>query len=152
MKRQSERLKILRARMSKVNKEIMQGLNEFFKISNEIGEVKDIMDLPHFDPVRESEMLKEILAENKGPMPQDIMKRIFKEIFKASVEEMGAGTRRRLKVNRLPGSKDLIISVKGIDIGGKKPVLIAGPCSVEDHEQILRSRPAILLFRPASRR
>ena len=136
MQRHSERLKILRARMSQVNNEIMKGLNEFFKISNEIGEVKDIMDLPHFDPVRESEMLKEILGENKGPMPQDMMKRIFKEIFKASVEEMGVGTRKRLKVNRLPGSKDLIISVKGIDIGGKKPVLIAGPCSVEDHEQI----------------
>ena len=122
--------------MTKVNEDILGNLNEFFQISNSIGEVKDRMGLPHFDPVRESEMLKEIQVRNKGPMPQDLMKRIFKEIFKASVEEMGVGARRRLKVNRLLGTKDLVITVNGTKIGGEKPVLMAGPCSVENYEQI----------------
>jgi 3-deoxy-7-phosphoheptulonate synthase/chorismate mutase len=136
MQQHGARLKELRSRMSDVNKEIMKNLNEFFRISNEIGEVKDVMNLPHFDPVRESQMLKEILTENKGPMSQDMMKRIFKEVFKASVEEMGVGSRKKLRVNRLPNSEDLIISINGIDIGGNKPVMIGGPCSVEDQKQI----------------
>lgn len=136
MEQYKERLQELRAQMTRVNEKLMHNLNDFFQLSNNIGEVKDKMDLPHFDPVRESEMLKEIQLKNKGPMPQDLMKRIFKEIFKASVEEMGVETRRRLQVNRLPKSNDLVIVVSGIAIGGEKPVLISGPCAVEDYEQI----------------
>ncbi len=136
MEQHSKELEELRSQMSRVNEAMMHNLNDFFQISNKIGEVKDKMGLPHFGPVRESEMLKEIQKKNKGPMPQDLMKRIFKEIFKASVEEMGVGTRRRLKVNRPPNSKDLSITVNRINIGGEKPVLMAGPCSVENYEQI----------------
>jgi hypothetical protein len=44
-------------------------------------------------------------------MPQDMMKRIFKEIFKASVEEMGVGSRSKLKVSRLPNGKAVCIDV-----------------------------------------
>jgi len=136
MEQYKKRLQELRAQMTKVNEKLMHNLNDFFQISNSIGEVKNKMGLAHFDPVRESEMLKEIQLKNKGPMPQDLMKRIFKEIFKASVEEMGVGARRRLKVNRLPDTKDLVIVVNGIEIGGEKPILMAGPCSVEHYEQI----------------
>jgi 3-deoxy-7-phosphoheptulonate synthase/chorismate mutase len=136
MEQYKKELEHLRAQMSKVNEVIMYNLNQFFKISNEIGQIKDKMGLIHFDPVRESEMLKEIRLKNRGPMPQDLMKRIFREIFKASVEEMGVGTRKRLKVNRLPNTRDLVILVNGIRIGDEKPILISGPCSVESHEQI----------------
>lgn len=94
------------------------------------------MGMPHFDPVRESEMLAEIQMNNRGPMPQDLMKRIFKEIFWASVEEMGVEQRRKLQVNRLPGGEDTVIKVNGLDIGGGVPVLMGGPCSVENYEQI----------------
>ena len=132
----TKELKELRTQMTGVNEKMISNLNKFFEISNSIGEVKDKMGLPHFDPVRESEMLNEVLLKNKGPMPSDLMKRIFKEIFKASVEEMGVGTREKLKVNRLPGSNGLVIDVKGIKIGGEKPILIAGPCSVENYDQI----------------
>lgn len=122
--------------MSAVNEDIMTNLNRFFEISNQIGDVKDKIGVPHFDPVRESEMLKEIQSKNKGPMPQDLMKRIFKEIFLASVEEMGVGQKQKLKVNRLPGGEDLIVEIKGIRVGSTAPFLIAGPCSVENFDQI----------------
>ena len=126
----------LRAEMDRVNESLVYNLNEFFKISNHIGNIKDELGLPHFDPVRESEMLREVALMNKGPMPQDQMKKIFKEIFKASVEEMGVEKKRKLKVNRLPGSKNKVIDVKGTEIGGARPVFIAGPCSVENHHQL----------------
>ena len=136
MGQHKKRLEELRTQMTKVNEIIIHYLNEFFQISNKIGEIKNKMDLPHFDPVRESEMLNEILQKNRGPMPNDLMKRIFKEIFKASIEEMGIGTRRRLEVKRLPSGKNLVVNVNGIEIGGEKPILMAGPCSVEDYKQI----------------
>jgi len=131
-----ERLKELRSQMTHVNEKIMNHLNEFFQISNRIGHVKDEMGLPHFDPVRESEMLREIREKNKGPMPYDLMKRIFKDLFRASVEEMGVGKRRRLEVDRLPDREGQVIVVNGVEIGGQRPVLMAGPCAVESYEQL----------------
>jgi 3-deoxy-7-phosphoheptulonate synthase/chorismate mutase len=136
MENDEKKLIALREQMNKVNEALINNLNQFIKISNQIGQVKDKLGLPHFDPNRESEMLKEVLGKNKGPMPQDMMKRIFKEIFKASVEEMGVETRKKLKVNRLATSKDLVIDIDGIKIGGERPVLISGPCSVESYEQL----------------
>lgn len=136
MQKYKKRLEELRGQMSIVNETLLDNLNMLFTISNKIGEMKDKIGLPHFDPVRESQMLKEILSKNKGPISQDVIKRIFKEIFNATVDEMGVEKRTRLKVKRLPDSKDLIIKVKGVEIGGKKPILIGGPCSVEDYEQI----------------
>ncbi len=136
MQKYKKRLEKLRGQMSIVNETLLDNLNTLFTISNKIGVMKDKIGLPHFDPVRESQMLKEILSKNKGPISQDVIKRIFKEIFNATVDEMGVEKRTRLKVKRLPGSKDLIIKVKGIEIGGKKRILIGGPCSVEDYEQI----------------
>lgn len=132
----NKELEELRAQMTIVNEEIMHSLNKFFTISSKIGEIKDKTGLPHFDPVRESDMLIDIQLKNRGPAPQDLLKRIFREILKASVEDMGIGTRKKLMVNRLPDSKDLIIDVNGIKIGGEKSVLIAGPCAVENYEQI----------------
>jgi len=136
MEEKKERLKELRAQMTRVNEKIMHNLNEFFQISNKIGQVKDQMGLPHFDPVRESDMLTEIREKNQGPMPYDLMKRIFKDLFRASVEEMGEGRRRRLEVDRLPDGEDRVIRVHDIDIGGERPVLMAGPCAVESYEQL----------------
>ena len=81
-------------------------------------------------------MLIDIQLKNRGPVPQDLLKRIFREILKASVEDMGIGTRKRLQVNRFSDSSDLVIDVKGTKIGGERPVLIAGPCAVENYEQI----------------
>jgi 3-deoxy-7-phosphoheptulonate synthase/chorismate mutase len=127
----------LRARMTALNERIMANLNEFITLSNRIGEVKDKMGLPHFDPVRESQMLKDVLEINPGPMSGDQMKGEFKAIFRASVEEMGVGSQARLEVKRLPGSRDQVAEVGGVRIGGGRPVLIGGPCSVESHEQML---------------
>ena len=40
------------------------------------------------------------------------------------------------KVNRKIKSEDTVIDVKGIKIGGKEIVVIAGPCSVESYKQV----------------
>lgn len=126
----------LREKMSAINDDLMKTLNRFFSISNQIGQVKDATGLPHFDPVRESEMLNDILSKNRGPMPTPIMGRIFKEIFKASVEEMGAGSRRKLNVSKHSEKDSKIIDLNGILIGAGHPVIISGPCAVEYPEQL----------------
>jgi 3-deoxy-7-phosphoheptulonate synthase/chorismate mutase len=135
MEQKTKDLQKLRAQMTKTNEAIMHNLNDFSKIAQMIGEMKDKLGLPHFDPVRESEMLKEIEKKNTGPLSQDIMRRLFKEIFKASVEEMGVEYRKRLHVQSFPDEKT-IVKINEVEIGGRKPILIGGPCSIENYEQI----------------
>ena len=83
-------LESFRIQMTQVNEYIIQNLNRFFELSNSIGEMKNKLELPYFDPVRESQMLNEIQLKNKGPMPQDLMKRIFKEIFQGICRRNGS--------------------------------------------------------------
>jgi len=135
MEQNIKELQKLRAQMTQINEAIMHHLNDFFKIASMIGEVKDKLGLPHFDPVRESEMLKEVEKKNMGPMSQDLVRRIFKEIFKASVDGMEVNFRKRLQVQSFSEEK-ATIQINNIEIGGKQPVLIAGPCSIENYEQI----------------
>ena len=129
-------LEDLRRLMSEVNAHILEELNRFFEISKQIGKEKDRLGLPHFSPERESEMLIDIQLRNKGPISQKIATDIFKTIFKASVDDMGIRTRKRLNISRGGSGQDQVISLKGIDIGGGSPVLMAGPCAVESEEQI----------------
>ena len=66
MEEKKDRLKDLRSQMTQVNEKITHSLNDFFNISNKIGQIKDEMGMPHFDPVRESEMLREIKGKKQG--------------------------------------------------------------------------------------
>ncbi len=42
-------------------------------------------------------------------------------------------------VNRRTNANDTVINVNGIEIGGKEIVIIAGPCAVENREQLLET-------------
>lgn len=133
---ESTPLETLRHQMSEVNRELLEKLILFFRISKQIGREKDRLGIPHFDPVRESQMLIELQMLNQGEVSQKIITHIFKEIFKASVDDMGTETRKRLNINRSPDQKGRVITVNGIEIGGGTPVVMAGPCAVESLEQI----------------
>ncbi len=44
-----------------------------------------------------------------------------------------------------PAQKNTIINVNGIEIGGNEIVIIAGPCAVENREQLLETAKAVRL-------
>jgi 3-deoxy-7-phosphoheptulonate synthase len=48
-------------------------------------------------------------------------------------------------VNRQTSAEDTIINVNGIEIGGNEIVIIAGPCAVENREQLLETARAVRL-------
>mgnify|MGYP000949849980 CR=1 FL=1 len=130
-------LEALRARMSLVNESIMENLNEYFRVAAAIGQAKDALGLAHYDAARESVMLSELLEKNPGPMPGDILKRVFGEIFRSSVEVMSRKTERTLKILRLPGAPDIPVMAGDVAVGGDAPpALMGGPCAVESREQM----------------
>ncbi|MEK3884493.1 bifunctional 3-deoxy-7-phosphoheptulonate synthase/chorismate mutase [Paenibacillus sp. PL2-23] len=50
---------------------------------------------------------------------------------------------RKLLVSRLHKSEDTVIRVKGTEFGGESHTMIAGPCSIESHEQLLTVAKAL---------
>lgn len=138
------RLEELRSEMTGINSRILNELNRFFQTSNEIGVIKEKLGLPYFDPARESQMLQEVLQANKGPLPSDLVKRLFNEVFKTSVELMGKETKKKLQVQRMPESCNVSITLSnGCILGGQDKAMIAGPCAVENQEQMDETAQAL---------
>jgi 3-deoxy-7-phosphoheptulonate synthase / chorismate mutase len=128
-------LEKLRAEVEKINFDLLDLLTRRAQVVTAIGELKSAAGLPTFVPAREQKMLEELVRRNRGPFPDEIIRRLFKEIFQASVELQDSERGRVLKTSRARRPADLRIEIGDAVIGGA-PVVVAGPCSVESEEQI----------------
>jgi 3-deoxy-7-phosphoheptulonate synthase/chorismate mutase len=136
-RRKPDPLNLLRERASEINRALLDLLNERLEVVEEIRRVKSELSQGLYEPEREAEMLQELLLVNRGPMPADRLRAIFKEVFALSLSHMETEERVELRVHRRPGEADRRVMVRGHGIGGGAPVLVAGPCSV-DRPEFLR--------------
>lgn len=132
-----EELSILRKSIDRANFELLELLNRRAGLVEKVGKIKQEKGIETFDPARESEMLNRLLAENNGPFPDSIIKKLFKEIFSASLYFMDLEKREVLLVSRKHQKEDTVVTIgSDLEIGSGKPVIMAGPCSVESFEQM----------------
>lgn len=82
----SNHIKALRDQLDTINLDILKLLNQRTEIVEQIGREKDKQGLKKYDPVREQEILVALKQQNQGPMTDEMMCHIFKEIFKLSVK------------------------------------------------------------------
>jgi 3-deoxy-7-phosphoheptulonate synthase/chorismate mutase len=101
----------------------------------EIGLLKSGKGTERFDPIREKEMLDLVVANNKGPFPNDVIRHLFKQVFQASLG-LQEEEKKQLLISRKAKQEDTIVEVGPLKIGGPSPVIIAGPCSVETPNQM----------------
>ena len=78
----------LRSRIDEVNKALLHLFSERAALVQQIGMVKAREHLEKFDPSREAQQIEAILAENPGPFSNAIIRRLFTQIFRASLELM----------------------------------------------------------------
>ena len=130
-----EDLDALRAEMEQINTEMLGLINRRGELVERIFNVKERDDMPLYTPEREMQMLETLIDDNPGPFSGDTVRHLFNEIFSASQELMEARPDKVLKISRLRKKTDLVIPVGGHTVG-QEPILIAGPCSVEDAEQM----------------
>jgi len=128
-------LKTLRDEISDLNRQLLQLLSQRAELVMQIGKIKEKSDLDMFVPEREAEQLADLVAHNPGPFPDATVKRLFTEIFRASLDLQIGRREIKLKVSRASRREDTVFETAGIRIGGA-PLLIAGPCSVESEEQL----------------
>ena len=129
-------IEIMRREIDLINMKILRLLNERAEKVKTIGGIKYKKHIDFFNPERESEMLRGIIAENKGPFSDDAVKRIFKEIFKASLSFIDESLIMKLQISRKFRKEDTVVKAGHSSIGGGPFSIIAGPCSVEDYNQL----------------
>ncbi|HLR40990.1 MAG TPA: bifunctional 3-deoxy-7-phosphoheptulonate synthase/chorismate mutase, partial [Virgibacillus sp.] len=125
------------------NLQVLELINERAKLVQQIGQVKDKQSMIRFDPIRERDMLNQIVKHNDGPFENSTIEHIFKEIFKASLELQEDDHRKALLVSRKKKAEDTIINVKGEKIGDGNPHYVIGPCAVESYEQVAKVAEAV---------
>jgi len=130
-------LKELRDRIDEINRQLLSLLNERTAIVQRAGEEKEKHGIKIYDPVREHQIIAELRKLNTGPMTDEMMIHVFKEIFKVSVKlQEEKDKKKALLVSRDSQSENTKIDVNGDIIGAEEPTLIFGPCSVESREQV----------------
>lgn len=125
----------LRAQIDVLNLELLSLLNQRIEVARKIRDQKRLLGQPLYDPERELKMIAALVQANPGPFPHAAVAHLFSEIARATVEHLEGTERRSLLVTRKPNEPDRSFAV-GPHRLGDAPVLIAGPCSVEDEEQI----------------
>lgn len=129
-------LKQLRDRIDEINVQMLKLLNERTAIVECVGREKEKQGLKKYDPIRERQILEQLKELNNGPMTDEMMIHIFKEIFKLSVKLQEDNSQKGLLVSRKNKLEDTNITVNGDTIGNGDVTMVFGPCSVESREQV----------------
>lgn len=79
----------LRRQIDKIDKEIVAALNKRAGLSLKIGNIKKKTKLGVYSPDRESDVYKKITSGNKGPVLNDSMQAIYREIMSATLSLEG---------------------------------------------------------------
>ncbi len=130
------RIKELRREIDRINRELLALLSERGRIAAEIGRIQTALGLPHYDPLRESEMLDALTRENPGPFPAETIKKLFKEIFKASLALEEAEDQKTFLYSRRSHPEPTVVRAGPAVFGGGEKLIVAGPCAIESPAQM----------------
>lgn len=81
-----------RDRIDVLDRRILALLNERTRIVEEIGRIKQDLDLPIYEPKREDEVFRNVTENNAGPLTGEGVKRVFERI----IDEMRQVQRLRM--------------------------------------------------------
>lgn len=77
----AEQLAQYRETIDRIDLELLKLLNERTAVVENIGRVKQEMRMAIYEPKREEQVFRNILAHNRGPLPPDAVKRIFERVI-----------------------------------------------------------------------
>ena len=133
----TNRLQELRGQIDPINMQILELLNQRAEIALEIGKVQQELGTGFYDPQRESEMLTALQHANEGPFSNETIKKLFNEIFHATLNLEEQDARQTILVQRKqPDQRTVIEFDNGLRIGGDAFEIIAGPCAIESYQQM----------------
>jgi chorismate mutase len=73
-----------RNRIDEIDRQLAELLSERSRCVIEIGKIKRQQQLPVYDPEREKEIFERITRNNRGPLENDALRRLFERILDES--------------------------------------------------------------------
>jgi chorismate mutase len=70
-----------RKRIDEIDQQLVKLLNERAQCAVEIGHIKNALHLPAWQPQREAEILRNVVAANPGPLDDAAIRRLFERII-----------------------------------------------------------------------
>jgi chorismate mutase-like protein len=70
-----------RQRMDEIDKKLVELLNERSQCALEIGRLKQAAGMPIYQPARENEVLSNAVRNNRGPLTNAAIRRLFERII-----------------------------------------------------------------------
>jgi len=123
-------LEELRMEVDGINHELLRLINRRTALVKEISDLKDETGMTYFDPVREVEMLEHLFQNNRGPLPNELIKEVFTSLFSVSLKFMGIKKEKKLLISSTQEHGFLKIH-EIFNLPSTEPIIIAGPCAVE---------------------
>jgi len=79
-----ERLRQLREAIDAIDLQLVERLNERARLVAEVGRIKHDSGSPIFQPEREAEVVRRVVAASHGPLPDAAIEAIYREIMSAA--------------------------------------------------------------------
>jgi chorismate mutase len=76
-----EALTRFRGEIDTIDLELLALLNRRSRVVEEIGRIKESLELPVYEPKREDDVIRNVTAKNAGPLTPDALQRIFERII-----------------------------------------------------------------------
>jgi chorismate mutase len=89
-----------RKRIDVLDIQILALLNQRTTIVEEIGKIKQELGMPIYEPKREDDVFRNVVAHNAGPLPPEAVKRLFERI----IDEMRTLQRMRREAAGINGA------------------------------------------------
>jgi chorismate mutase-like protein len=70
-----------RRRIDDLDLRILELLNERTRVVERIGDIKQDLRLPIYEPKREDQVYANVTGSNHGPLPAEAVKRVFERII-----------------------------------------------------------------------
>lgn len=80
-----DKIEQLRKEIDEIDKTLLELLNQRGILAIKIGEAKRKKGLLFYDPVREKNIINNLVKLNRGPFPDETIKRLFREILSATL-------------------------------------------------------------------
>lgn len=70
-----------RAKIDSLDRRLVDLLNERTRMAAEIGRAKSILGMPVLEPRREESVFRNVTVHNRGPIPDEALRRIYEQIM-----------------------------------------------------------------------
>jgi chorismate mutase-like protein len=70
-----------RNRIDEIDRAVLHLLNERSRCANSIGHIKKQLDLPVYAPRREEDVIRNVVTNNQGPLPDEAVRRLFERVI-----------------------------------------------------------------------